>query len=186
MPSFPQINQALRQQQPSRRTFQSQLITKSSFCQQLSGKCWQNSPPPRQPSSTPRPSTGSRAGRIDGKEAGSIQTKRGRFFTLLFTAQGRLLVCASGQRATNMKKIEAIIKPFKLEDVKEALSGLGVEGMTVSEVKGFGGRGATPRFIAAASTPLISCPKSRSKSFSPMPSWRVLWTPLSRPQKRVK
>jgi nitrogen regulatory protein PII len=37
-----------------------------------------------------------------------------------------------------MKKIDAIIKPFKLEDVKEALSGLGVEGMTVSEVKGFG------------------------------------------------
>ena len=41
-------------------------------------------------------------------------------------------------RSHNMKKIEAIIKPFKLEDVKEALSGLGVEGMTVSEVKGFG------------------------------------------------
>jgi len=37
-----------------------------------------------------------------------------------------------------MKKIEAIIKPFKLEDVKEALMGLGVQGMTVSEVKGFG------------------------------------------------
>ena len=37
-----------------------------------------------------------------------------------------------------MKKIEAIIKPFKLEDVKEALSGLGVQGMTVTEVKGFG------------------------------------------------
>src|SRR5476651_1822734 len=37
-----------------------------------------------------------------------------------------------------MKKIDAIIKPFKLEDVKEALSELGVEGMTVSEVKGFG------------------------------------------------
>lgn len=37
-----------------------------------------------------------------------------------------------------MKKIDAIIKPFKLEDVKEALSGLGVEGMTVTEVKGFG------------------------------------------------
>ena len=37
-----------------------------------------------------------------------------------------------------MKKIDAIIKPFKLEDVKEALSGIGVEGMTVSEVKGFG------------------------------------------------
>ena len=37
-----------------------------------------------------------------------------------------------------MKKIEAIIKPFKLEDVKAALAELGVEGMTVSEVKGFG------------------------------------------------
>ena len=37
-----------------------------------------------------------------------------------------------------MKKIEAVIKPFKLEDVKEALSEVGVEGMTVSEVKGFG------------------------------------------------
>jgi nitrogen regulatory protein PII len=41
-------------------------------------------------------------------------------------------------RKQHMKKIEAIIKPFKLEDVKEALAGLGVEGMTVSEVKGFG------------------------------------------------
>src|SRR5436189_2865917 len=37
-----------------------------------------------------------------------------------------------------MKKIEAIIKPFKLDEVKEALAGLGVEGMTVTEVKGFG------------------------------------------------
>ena len=37
-----------------------------------------------------------------------------------------------------MKKIEAIIKPFKMEEVKEALAGIGVEGMTVSEVKGFG------------------------------------------------
>ncbi|MCX7872536.1 MAG: P-II family nitrogen regulator [Verrucomicrobiae bacterium] len=37
-----------------------------------------------------------------------------------------------------MKKIEAIIKPFKLEDVKEALTALGIEGMTVIEVKGFG------------------------------------------------
>jgi nitrogen regulatory protein P-II 1 len=37
-----------------------------------------------------------------------------------------------------MKKIEAIIKPFKLEEVKDALSELGIEGMTVSEVKGFG------------------------------------------------
>ncbi|HEJ84230.1 MAG TPA: P-II family nitrogen regulator [Desulfobacteraceae bacterium] len=37
-----------------------------------------------------------------------------------------------------MKKIEAIIKPFKLEDVKDAVLKLGVSGMTISEVKGFG------------------------------------------------
>ena len=37
-----------------------------------------------------------------------------------------------------MKKVEAIIKPFKLDEVKEALAGTGVQGMTVSEVKGFG------------------------------------------------
>jgi len=37
-----------------------------------------------------------------------------------------------------MKKIEAIIKPFKLEDVKEALVEVGIEGMTISEVKGYG------------------------------------------------
>ena len=37
-----------------------------------------------------------------------------------------------------MKKVEAIIQPFKLEPVKEALHGLSVEGMTVTEVKGFG------------------------------------------------
>lgn len=37
-----------------------------------------------------------------------------------------------------MKKIEAIIKPFKLEEVKDALAEVGIEGMTVTEVKGFG------------------------------------------------
>jgi nitrogen regulatory protein P-II 1 len=37
-----------------------------------------------------------------------------------------------------MKKIEAIIKPFKLDEVKESLSGIGIQGITVSEVKGFG------------------------------------------------
>lgn len=37
-----------------------------------------------------------------------------------------------------MKKIEAVIKPFKLDDVKEALQDLGVQGMTVEEVKGYG------------------------------------------------
>ena len=37
-----------------------------------------------------------------------------------------------------MKKIEAIIKPFKMEDVKDALSEIGIQGMTVAEVRGFG------------------------------------------------
>ncbi len=37
-----------------------------------------------------------------------------------------------------MKKVEAIIKPFKLDEVKDALTAVGIEGMTVSEVKGFG------------------------------------------------
>jgi nitrogen regulatory protein P-II 1 len=60
------------------------------------------------------------------------------FLFILFTAPNGWLISAAAQTKQNMKKIEAIIKPFKLEDVKEALSGLGVEGMTVSEVKGFG------------------------------------------------
>jgi len=46
----------------------------------------------------------------------------------------------AGKRAevVPVKKVEAIIKPFKLEEVKEALAGVGVQGLTVSEVKGFG------------------------------------------------
>jgi nitrogen regulatory protein PII len=51
--------------------------------------------------------------------------------------------CAIGKQTRaadlpDMKKLEAIIKPFKLEEVKEALAELGIEGMTVTEVKGFG------------------------------------------------
>jgi nitrogen regulatory protein PII len=42
------------------------------------------------------------------------------------------------ERREIMKKIEAIIKPFKLDDVKEALNKVGIQGMTISEVKGFG------------------------------------------------
>lgn len=41
-----------------------------------------------------------------------------------------------------MKKIDAIIKPFKLDDVSEALADVGITGMTVTEVKGFGRKGS--------------------------------------------
>jgi nitrogen regulatory protein P-II 1 len=48
------------------------------------------------------------------------------------------IVSINSRDTKDMKKIEAIIKPFKLEEVKEALAEQGVEGMTVIEVKGFG------------------------------------------------
>ena len=48
-----------------------------------------------------------------------------------------------------MKKIEAIIKPFKLDDVREALTEIGITGMTVSEVKGFGQKGHTEIYRGA-------------------------------------
>jgi len=63
--------------------------------------------------------------------------KKRLILKFLFTDIEWLLVSPPGIQP-RMKRIEAIIKPFKLEDVKEALSGIGVEGMTVTEVKGFG------------------------------------------------
>ena len=48
------------------------------------------------------------------------------------------LVSAAGTKGGEMKKIEAVIKPFKLDEVKDALNAIGVQGMTVIEVKGFG------------------------------------------------
>jgi len=54
------------------------------------------------------------------------------------TTSARLKTTNNLSNPTAMKKIEAIIKPFKLEDVKEALSEIGIQGMTVIEVKGFG------------------------------------------------
>lgn len=49
-----------------------------------------------------------------------------------------------------MRKIEAIVKPFKLDDIKDALDEVGVRGMTVSEVKGFGrGQGKAPIYPGA-------------------------------------
>jgi nitrogen regulatory protein P-II 1 len=59
-----------------------------------------------------------------------------------------------------MKKIEAIIKPFKLDEVKEALQEVGLQGMTVTEVKGFGRtKRGTPSSIAAAEYVVDFLPK---------------------------
>jgi len=58
-----------------------------------------------------------------------------------------------------MKHVWAIIKPFKLDEVKEALSSIGVQGLTVSEVKGSAARRATPNFIVAPNTWSIFCPR---------------------------
>jgi nitrogen regulatory protein P-II 1 len=54
-----------------------------------------------------------------------------------------------------MKKIEAIIKPFKLDEVKEALQEIGIQGLSVTEVKGFGRQKGTRNSIAAPSMSLI-------------------------------
>jgi len=62
-----------------------------------------------------------------------------------------------------MMKLEAIIQPSRFESVKDALREVGIEGMTVTEVRGHGRQKVTRKFIADANTPWI---------FSPNSSWR--------------
>ena len=56
-----------------------------------------------------------------------------------------------------MKKVEAIIKPFKLDEVKEALHEVGIKGITVTEAKGFGRQRAIPNCIGGRNTSSIFC-----------------------------
>lgn len=58
-----------------------------------------------------------------------------------------------------MKLVTAIVKPFKLDDVREALSEIGVQGITVTEVKGFGRQKVILNFIVALNMLLISYQK---------------------------
>ena len=58
-----------------------------------------------------------------------------------------------------MKLVTAIIKPFKLDEVREALSSIGVQGITVTEVKGFGRQKATRSCTAVQSMWLTFCPR---------------------------
>jgi nitrogen regulatory protein P-II 1 len=60
-----------------------------------------------------------------------------------------------------MKKIEAIIKPFKLDDVKDRLRAIGVQGMTVSEVKGFGRTGGKKEVYRGSAYVVDFVPKVR-------------------------
>ena len=58
-----------------------------------------------------------------------------------------------------MKKIEAVIKPFKLDEVKEALQEVGVQGLSVIEVKGFGRQRAIQNCTVALNMSWIFCPR---------------------------
>lgn len=60
-----------------------------------------------------------------------------------------------------MKKIEAIIKPFKLEEVKDALSKIGIQGMTVTEVRGFGRQKGHSEFYRGTEYQVDFIPKSK-------------------------
>jgi nitrogen regulatory protein P-II 1 len=66
---------------------------------------------------------------------------------------------STANKVTDMKKIEAIIKPFKLEEVKEALHELGVQGMTVIEAKGFGRQKGHTEIYRGSEYPVDFLPK---------------------------
>lgn len=66
-----------------------------------------------------------------------------------------------------MKKIEAIIKPFKLDEVRDALTSLGIQGMTVSEVKGFGRQKAHAELYRGAEYIVDFVPKVKIEMIIP-------------------
>lgn len=66
-----------------------------------------------------------------------------------------------------MKQIEAIVKPFKLDEVKEALTNIGVEGMTVTEVKGFGRQRGHREFYRGAEYSIEFLPKVKIEIIAP-------------------
>jgi len=67
----------------------------------------------------------------------------------------------------NMKKIEAIIKPFKLDEVKNALTKIGVQGMTVTEVKGFGRQKGHTEVYRGAEYKIDFLPKVKIELITP-------------------
>jgi nitrogen regulatory protein P-II 1 len=78
------------------------------------------------------------AGKASGKSRPASTTRRFRRVQVPPAADPVVGPFNINRHTDEMKKIEAVIKPFKLEEVKDALHDVGIEGMTVSEVKGFG------------------------------------------------
>jgi nitrogen regulatory protein PII len=72
-----------------------------------------------------------------------------------------------------MKLITAVVKPHRLDEIKEALQAFGVHGLTVTEASGYGRQRDTPRSTGAPSTPSTSFPRSASRC------WPTTMTPNS-------
>ena len=85
-----------------------------------------------------------------------------------------------------MTKIEAIIQPFKLDDVKDALNGIGIDGMTISEVRGHGRQKGHKEVYRGQEYNVDLLPKSKSKSSLPpaaLKRYSPLWSRLRAPAK---
>ena len=78
-----------------------------------------------------------------------------------------------------MKKIEAIIKPFKLDEVKESLSAIGVQGLTVTEVKGFGRQKGHTELYRGAEYVVDFLPKVKLEIIVPDDSVRQVVTAIT-------
>lgn len=85
-----------------------------------------------------------------------------------------------------MKKIDAIIKPFKLDDVREALAEVGITGMTVTEVKGFGRQKGHTELYRGAEYMVDFLPKVKLKSLCLTTSWIPVLIPSFVPRRRGK
>lgn len=85
-----------------------------------------------------------------------------------------------------MKKIEAIIKPFKLDDVKEALTEIGIQGMTVTEVRGFGRQKGHTEIYRGAEYLIDFLPKNKIEVVVPSERVREVVETIERTAKTGK
>jgi len=94
---------------------------------------------------------------------------RRRIFALFFSncPPNTELITPNYSRRNDMKKIEAIIKPFKLDEAKNALTKIGVQGMTVTEVKGFGRQRGHTEVYRGAEYKIDFLPKVKIELITP-------------------